>query len=96
MNGRVSISIKKSELIFFVTILVSLYWFLGQAIDIYRFPVVGVVYELFWLIMLVALFVLPIVSFIYWFKNKLNFRSLYFYSFLISFASPLILITQFS
>lgn len=86
---------KKSALVFLLTLLVSIYWFVAQIVNVYRFPLAGAIYELLWLFMLVSLFVLPVISFINWYKIKFSPGSPDFYSFLISVASPIILTTQF-
>ncbi len=86
---------KKSALVCLLTLLVSIYWFVAQIVNVYRFPPAGAIYELLWLFMLVSLFVLPVISFICWYKNKFSFGSPDFYTFLISVTSPIILVTQF-
>jgi len=84
---------KRSAIVFALTIIVTLYWYLPVLISIYRFPIIGAIYEIFWIIMVVGLFALPVISFIFWAKNKFNLRSLYFYSLIISLASILFLVT---
>jgi hypothetical protein len=86
---------KKSVITFIVTLSVSLYWYLSQIITVYRLPLIGALYELFWVGMVMALFGLPVFSFIHWIKAKFNPRSLYLYSFIISLISILLLITLF-
>jgi len=85
---------KRSMLVFALTIIVTLYWYLPLLINVYRFPVISAIYEILWIFMLVGLFALPVVSFIFWVRNKFNHRSLYFYSLIISLASILFLVTS--
>jgi magnesium-transporting ATPase (P-type) len=85
---------KRSAIVFAVTIMVTLYWYLPLLINVYRFPVISATYEILWIFMLVGLFALPVVSFIFWVRNKFNHRSLYFYSLIISLASILFLVTS--
>jgi len=85
---------KGSAIVFALTIMVTLYWYLPLLINVYRFPIVGAIYEILWIFMLVGLFALPVVSFIFWSKNKFNLRSLYFYSLIISLAGLLFLVTS--
>lgn len=87
---------KKSLSVFTLTIFVSLYWLAGQLVDVYRFPVLGGIYELLWIGMVIALLGLPVLSFIFLVKNKFSPRSLYFYSFIISIVSIVVLVTVFS
>ncbi len=86
----------KGAVIFALTLFVSIYWFLSLVINVYHYPVLGAVYEILWIGMVIALFGLPLFSFIFWIKNKFSLRSLYFYSFVISLASMVVLITFFS
>jgi len=84
---------KRSTVIFVLTIIVTIYWYLPFLISVYRFPVISAIYEILWIFMLVGLFALPVVSFIFWVKNKFDLRSLCFYSLLISLVSILFLVT---
>src|SRR6188474_3443483 len=84
---------KGSAIVFTLTIIVTLYWYLPLLISVYRFPFIGAVYEILWIFMALGLFALPVISFIFWAKNKFNLRSLYFYSLLISLVSILFLVT---
>jgi len=85
---------KRSTVIFVLTIIVTIYWYLPLLISVYRFPLIGAIYEILWIFMLVALFALPVVSIIFWVKNKFDLRSSYFYSLIISIASILFLVTS--
>ena len=85
---------KRSTVIFVLTIIVTIYWYLALLISVYRFPVIGAIYEILWIFMLVGLFALPVVSFIFCVKNKFDLRSPYFYSLIISIASILFLVAS--
>lgn len=74
---------RTSKIVFVLSIIVSGYWWLGKVIDVYRFDLVGAIFEILWLPVLAMLFVLPIISVILLVKEKVNFRSLYIYSMLI-------------
>jgi hypothetical protein len=84
---------KGSVIVFALTIIVTLYWYLPSLINVYRFPIIGAIYEILWIFMIGGLFALPVGSFIFLGKNKFNLRSLYFYSRLISLLSILFLVT---
>ena len=86
----------RSKLVFACTIIVSAFWISIQFIDVYRYPVAGAIYELVSITMLLVLVGLPVFSFIQWVRNKFDLRSLYFYSFLISVASIIILFLFFN
>ena len=85
---------KRSVIVFALTIIVTLYWYLPLLISVYRFPVIGAIYEILWIFMVLGLFALPVISFIFWAKIKFNLRSLYFYSLIISLVSILFLVTS--
>jgi len=85
---------KRDIIILGLTIIVSFYWLLSQLINVYHSEWLGAVYELLWVFMLLGLFALPVISFIYWIKTKFSFRSLYFYSFILSVSTILFLITS--
>ena len=80
------------KLVFFLTIIVAYYWFLGQVTDVYRFEVVGAVYEILWLPVLVMLFVLPVIALVLLIKEKRNIWSLNIYSLLIGVVTVLCMI----
>jgi phosphoglycerol transferase MdoB-like AlkP superfamily enzyme len=67
-----------------LTIAAAIYWLTGKSVNVYRSPVVSAVFELLWFPALIILFILPIVSLVYWVKEKFNSRSLNFYSLIIA------------
>lgn len=75
---------KTGKIVFLLSIVVAGYWWLGQVINVYRYAFVGALFEILWLPVLLMLVVLPIISVIMLIKEKVNIRSLYIYSFLIS------------
>jgi len=93
-NSSIPARSKKSMVTFALTIVISLYWFLSLLINVYSYRLVGAVYELVWIGMVIGLFGMPVFSCIYWAKTKFDLRSLYFYSFIISTVSVLILVTR--
>jgi|SRR5690554_61346 len=80
---------KTSKIIFILSILTAVYWCFVMFVDVYRFVVVGAIYELAWLPMLLCVYSLPIVSFIFFYKEKFSLRSLNLFAFLISVATLL-------
>lgn len=83
---------RKSKIVLILSILATGFWWLGQVIDVYRFAIAGVIFEMLWLPMLGVIFVLPILSMIFWAKEKFNLRSFYLYSILISVSTILIMV----
>lgn len=93
--ANASIAFKNSttgKILFFTSVGVLIYWCLGQLVDIYYFAVVGAIYEIVWLFMLFALLVLPILSLIFWIKERFNVMSLYFYTILVVIINILLIV----
>ncbi len=76
-----------------VTIFVLIYWVVGtRIINVYKVAFIGTLFEILWLPMIISLFVMPIWSLYNLIKNRLLFRSVYFYSFIISLITIIVLI----
>ena len=82
---------KTEKTVFLISLFVALYWILGQTINIYLIAFVGAVYEILWLPLIILLFGLPVLSFVFWVKEKFFVRSLFLYSFIIGIGSILFL-----
>lgn len=67
----------KGLLFIIVTLLVSQFWILSSTINVYKYAIVGVLFELLWLPMLLFLFIIPIVSLFFWSKNKWRLKTVY-------------------
>ena len=80
------------KLVFVMSIIVAAYWWFGQIFAVYRFAVVGAVYEILWLPVLVMLFVLPVIALVLLIKEKRNIWSLNIYSLLIGVVTVLCMI----
>ncbi len=83
---------RSGKLFLILSVSVMMYWLFGKIFNIYRFAVVGAVYELLWIFMTVILFMLPVITFIYWRKHQFSIRSLHLYSLLTSIATILLLL----
>jgi hypothetical protein len=92
MTQNTSYPSKTAILILILSIMVPVIWYTSQHIDVYRVAFIGAIAEMIWLPMFALLFGLPIVSLLFWRRNKFAIRSLYFYSFLISVAGLLLFI----
>lgn len=69
-----------SRVFFFGSVFIFIYWILGQVINVYHFALVGAIYEILWLFMLLGLLGLPIISMIFWWKERFNLKSFYLYT----------------
>ena len=54
--------ITNKKLLFALSISMLIYWLLCNTIDVYKYAILGVIYEIIWFPMLVMLFVLPIIN----------------------------------
>lgn len=73
-----------SKVLLILNLIVTAFWIVGKTVDIYHFAVVGAIFEILWLGMLLGLFVLPVVSIVFFIREKFSFRSLYLYSLILS------------
>lgn len=80
------------KILFITSAAVLIYWTLSRTVDIYRFAVVGAIYEILWLFMLLSLIGLPILSILFLVKEGFNVRSLYLYTILLAVASVLVMV----
>ena len=81
-----------SKILLVLSIIIFVFWFLGQHTDIYRFAFVGAIFEFLWLFMLLALFVLPILSIIFLIRERYNLRSFYLYILIITATNIMLMI----
>ena len=93
MNHQIKLeNDSQSKIIFGISAFTLLYVLLFKNIDIYKYAVVGAAFELLWLVMVAAIFIMPIIAMWFLLKRKFTFKSLYFYSLLISAVSILLLL----
>ncbi len=70
-------NIKAGKVIFILSICVLLFICFASFFDVYHFALVGAMYEILWLPMIAMIFILPVLAFIFWRKDKFRFRSVY-------------------
>ena len=88
-----SLSNKKiSVVVFALSLLVALFWLLGNLVDVYQFAVTGVLFEILWLPVLAMTFILPLVSLFLFIQDKFNYKSLNLYSLLLVIGTTLVMI----
>ena len=83
---------RTSKIVFILSIAVAGYWCLGQLINVYRFALLGAIFEMLWLPALAMLVGLPIISLIVVVKEKFTVQSLNIYSMLITISTILFLV----
>jgi hypothetical protein len=69
--------------VFVISFFVALFWIIGNVADVYYFAVTGAIYELLSLPMLALIIFLPVISIVFFVKDKFNLRSLALYSILL-------------
>jgi len=82
------------QILFLLSLFSAIYWFVANSINVYQYAIVGAFFELTSILMLIVLFVVPILSLYYWYKENFNFKSLYFYTMVISVVTLLLLMTK--
>lgn len=75
------------KIVFALSLVTPVFWGLGMQMDVYRFAVVGAIFELLWLPMIGSVYGLPLLCLLLWIKEKWSLKSLYFYSLLIATTS---------
>ena len=81
----------KSKIVFGLSTFTAIFWCVVQFVDVYHFAVSGAIFEILWLPMIVALFILPVFSLVFLVKERFNPKSLYLYSLLILLTTAVIL-----
>lgn len=79
------------KIVFALSIFVCIFWLIGQVVNVYRYALVGAIFEFVWLPMLALFFILPIISILLLIKNKVSFKSLQLYSLLLLIITFLLL-----
>lgn len=69
----------KNKIILLISLIVFLFWGSTIFINVYRFPIIGVIYEILWLPMFLLLFGLPILSIIMIIISKESLRKPWFF-----------------
>jgi len=80
-----------SKVLFIISIVMFVYWISGRWIDIYKYDIVGAIFEILWIFMILGLLALPVVSMLLLMKEKFTFRSLHFYTSVIAAITLLLL-----
>ncbi len=74
---------KNNKTIFILSILAAALWLLGQSMDVYKYAIVGAIFEMLWLPLMIGMIALVIMAFIKWTKEKFALNSYNFFSILI-------------
>lgn len=55
------------------------FWIVGQTIDVYRYKIVGAIFEILWLPLILCVIAIPGLSFYFWSKEKFKINSKFLY-----------------
>ena len=83
---------KASMVVFALSLVVTLFWLMGNLFDVYQFTVTGALFEILWLPVLALTFILPVVAIVLFIQDKFSFKSLNFYSFVLVVGTALVMI----
>lgn len=73
----------KFKIIFLIlSTCVAVFFVLMQTVDFYSSDFSGALFELLWLPEIVLIFILPVISIVFWFKEKFSLKSIYLYTFI--------------
>jgi threonine/homoserine/homoserine lactone efflux protein len=64
-ENKITINTKKPKIVLILSIITSVFWYIGQSFNVYNFAVVGAVFEILWLPMIALVIILPISSLFY-------------------------------
>jgi hypothetical protein len=82
---------RTSKVFLYLSLAGFTFFLLTQFVNFYQVAFVGAVFEFLWLPMLAAIFVIPVLSFIFWRQENYNLRSLHIIPILILFASIILI-----
>jgi hypothetical protein len=66
-----------SKSVFFLSVLVSIFWFAARIFNIYSITIIGAIFEILWLPIAIMTILLPICACIFWVKEKFILKSYY-------------------
>ncbi len=75
-----------------LSVFVLLFVGLSRLLNVYQISYVGAIFEILWLPVILLLFILPVLSLIYWIQDKFNPKSIYLYSIVLGIASVVLMV----
>ena len=79
-----------TRIVFWISVSLLGFVMTGKFLDVYKYKFTGAVFEILWLPALLLILVCPIVSLIFWIKQKLSLKSLNFFALILSLISFLL------
>lgn len=81
-----------NQVLFILSIVTILYWLTAKSFNVYNYAFIGAVFELLWLPMMASAFIGPILSLVFFVKDKYNSGSLVLYAAFLQIVAVFILI----
>ena len=75
-----------------LSVFVLLFVGLSRLLNVYQISYVGAIFEILWLPVILLLFILPLLSLIYWIQEKFNPKSIYLYSIVLGIAAVVLMV----
>ncbi len=75
-----------------LSVFVLLFVGLSRLLNVYQISYVGAIFEILWLPVILLLFILPVLSLIYWIQDKFNPKSIFLYSIALGIASVVLMV----
>ena len=82
---------KQSKIVLGLSVVTLLFVMFFKAINPYKSAAVGAVFEILWLAVVSAVFIIPVMALWALLKKKFSFKSLYFYALVVSVVTILLL-----
>ena len=82
---------KQSKIVLALSVVTLLFVMFFKTIDAYKSAAVGAVFEILWLAVVSAVFIIPVMALWVLLKKKFSFKSLYFYALVVSVVTILLL-----
>lgn len=79
LNRAASKSTNWFAILLLANFLAVTFWIVSQNIDVYRYAIVGAVFEFLWLPIIATLLLMPLVSLYFWYKDKFKRKSKFLY-----------------
>lgn len=95
MKADNPVTLRKSsgnKIVFVLSIILFLFWIPLQMVNVYHVAITGVIFEILWLPMVAMIFVLPILSLIFWVRARFSVKSLSLFSLLLIATTILLLV----
>jgi NADH:ubiquinone oxidoreductase subunit K len=71
------------KIILLFNVIALIFCIVSQTVNVYRYAIIGAIFELFWLPIMAIIILIPFASIYYWYKDKFKVTSQFFYLLLL-------------